>query len=176
MNEIPNIKLIDDRLEGAIPLPVWKTFQGSQDTQENYDGVFEISVGGDMVMDKPTITADHINAYNYLITHSEQIQKSILVRLLADYKNLQVEYGYDEDEANEFMPDVDNVEQFKKLIRLSRIHLLNVSKDGFAYVGYEVSCSWDDEHGLGFMTHKDRVVDFGGSDTSFLTWVARQDL
>jgi hypothetical protein len=53
---------------------------------------------------------------------------------------------------------------------------MNVSKDGFAYVGYEFGCTWDDEHGLGFMTHKDRIIDFGGADTSFLTWVASGDL
>jgi hypothetical protein len=26
------------------------------------------------------------------------------------------------------------------------------------------------------MTHKDRIIDFGGADTSFLTWVAEKDL
>lgn len=49
-------------------------------------------------------------------------------------------------------------------------------KDGYAYVGYEFGCTWDEEHGLGFMTYKDRIVDFGGADSAFLTWVARKDL
>ena len=74
------------------------------------------------------------------------------------------------------MPDVENIEQFKDLIGLSQIHLLNVSKDNVAYVGYEFGCNWDDEHGLGFMTHKDRIIDFGGADTSFMAWVAEEDL
>jgi hypothetical protein len=74
------------------------------------------------------------------------------------------------------MPDVNDVSQFKSLIGLSTVHLMNVSKDGTAYIGYEFGCSWDDEHGLGFMTHKDRVIKIGGADTSFLTWVAKEDL
>ena len=127
-------------------------------------------------MDNPSITTDHMNAYNYLTTHSEQIQASILKRLFLDYKNLQADYGYDDDDAKEIMPDVESVDGFKKLIGLSQIHLMNVNKDGYAYVGYEFGCTWDDEHGLGFMTHKDRIIDFGGADTSFLTWVARNDL
>lgn len=79
-------------------------------------------------------------------------------------------------EAKEFMPDVENIEQFKKLIGLSQIHIMNVNKDNIAYVGYEFGCSWDDEHGIGFMTHKDRVIDFGSADISFLTWAAEKDL
>jgi hypothetical protein len=182
MNEISNIKLVDDRLEGTISLPIWKTFQsrqgayGSLDSDESSDGIFSISIGGDMVMDNPTITLDHVNAYNYLTTNSEQVYKSILTRLLSEYKNLQADYGYDEDDAKEIMPDVDSVDQFKNLIGLSHVYLMNVSKDGFAYVGYEFGCTWDDEHGLGFMTHKDRIIDLGGADKSFLTWVAEKDL
>jgi hypothetical protein len=182
MNQIPNIRLVDNRLEGTLSLPVWNKFQsrqgnyGALDTRESSNGIFPISIGGDMVIDNPTITNDHINAYNYLTTHSEQVLDAILARLFADYKNLQADYGYDQDDAKEIMPDIENVDDFKKLIGLSQIHLMNVSKDGFAYVGYEFGCTWDDEHGLGFMTHKDRIIDFGGADTSFLTWVASGDL
>jgi hypothetical protein len=182
MNEIPNIKLVNNCLKGTVALPVWKSFQsrqgayGSFDSHENPNGEFEISIGGDMVMDNTTITEEHVNAYNYLTTHSEQINKTILARLFSEYKNLQTEYDYDEDDAKDIMPDIDNVEQFKKLIGLSAVHLLNVSKDNVAYVGYEFGCNWDEEHGLGFMTHKDRIIDFGGADKSFLTWVARKDL
>ena len=182
MNSIPNIKLIDDRLEGKVSLPIWKDFQnrqvayGSLDESENLNGEFGISIGGDMVVDNPTIKMEHTNAYDYLATHSEQVQNSILTRLLAEYKNLQTEYGYQEDKAKEFMPVVDKIEQFKKLIGLSQIHIMEVSKDNISYVGYEFSCTWDDEHGIGFMTHKQRIIDFGGADTSFLTWVAKKDL
>ncbi|MGN6495293.1 MAG: DUF6985 domain-containing protein [Agriterribacter sp.] len=46
-------------------------------------------------------------------------------------------------------------------------HLLNVSKNNIAYVGYESGGTWDDEHGLGIMTHKDRGIQIGGSDYAF---------
>lgn len=182
MNKIPNISLVNDNLQGVVSLPIWKDFQsrqgvyGSIDTNKKSNGEFLIAIGGDMVMDNPTITTAHVNAYEYLTTHSREIYDAILARLLAEYKNLQTEYGYDEEDAKEIMPDIENIEQFKDLISLSQIHILNVSKDNVAYVGYEFSCNWDDEHGLGFMTHKDRIIDFGGADTSFMTWVAEDDL
>ena len=40
----------------------------------------------------------------------------------------------------------------------------------------DIGCTWDDEHGLGFMVHGDRVVKLGGADTSFLEWVAERDV
>jgi hypothetical protein len=43
-------------------------------------------------------------------------------------------------------------------------------KDGFAYAGYQFRCTWDQEHGLGIMTHRDRIIEIGGSDSSF-AWV-----
>lgn len=89
---------------------------------------------------------------------------------------MQELYGYSEEDAAILMPDVNDPFEFNLLIGLSTIHLLNVSKDGIAYVGYEFGCNWDDEHGLGVMTHKDRVIEIGGVDTAFLSWVAERDL
>jgi glutamine amidotransferase-like uncharacterized protein len=169
-------------IEGTIQLPAWAGFQsrkgayGSADGQEKSDGLVKLIVGGDMVLDNPEVTQVHVEAYNYLVQNQEGIRDAILTALLAQYKELQEDYGYYDEDAASVMPDVNDVSQFKSLIGLSTVHLMNVSKDGTAYIGYEFGCSWDDEHGLGFMTHKDRVIKIGGADTSFLTWVAKEDL
>jgi hypothetical protein len=42
-------------------------------------------------------------------------------------------------------------------------------------MGYQFSCSWDREHAFGAMLLKDRVVEIGGADTSFLDSIARKD-
>ena len=76
MNKIPNISLVNDNLQGVVSLPIWKGFQsrqgiyGSIDTDKKSNGEFLIAIGGDMVMDNPTITTEHVNAYEYLTTHS----------------------------------------------------------------------------------------------------------
>lgn len=82
----------------------------------------------------------------------------------------------DAEDADSLMPDVEHVSQFNNLIGLSTVHILNVSKENTAYVGYQFGCTWDDEHGLGIMTHKNRVIQIGGADSSFLTWIAKKDL
>ena len=54
---------------------------------------------------------------------------------------------------------------------LASVHVLDVANAGVAYVGFELGCDWDDEHGAGVMTHKTRIVSFGGRG-SFLEWIA----
>jgi len=58
---------------------------------------------------------------------------------------------------------------------LVAIHVLGVAKGGVAYVGLELGCDWDEEHGAGLMLHKARIVKVGGADTSFLEWIAERD-
>ena len=42
-------------------------------------------------------------------------------------------------------------------------------------MGFKFGCTWDDEHGLGVMTHRGHVVEVGGADTAFLEWIAEAD-
>jgi hypothetical protein len=173
MNEIPGLIKGEFGFEGTVKVNAWSDFQISSKIS---DGSCRLSIGGDMVIDEPIIEEIHLNAYNYLIENQEEIKKTMLEYLLNSYPDLQEQYGYEGDEKTEFMPHVTTSEEFKPLIQISNIHLMNVAKDGAAYVGYEFGCKWDDEHGIGFMTHKNRIIDLGMADTSFLTWVARKDL
>jgi len=48
-------------------------------------------------------------------------------------------------------------------------------KDNFAYTGFELGCDWDEEHGIGVMMHKKRVVVIGQVYISFNPWVTTED-
>ncbi len=184
MNKITDLKLDEDEFgfEGKITLSAWSGFQsrngayGAQDSKDPSDGTCWIRTGGDMVDDDPKIEDYHIEAFNYLIENQEGIKVGLLNALLEEYPNLQELYGYHADEKEEYMPDIFKIDDFKKLIGIANIHLLNVEKDGIGYVGFEFGCTWDDEHGLGIMTHKNRIIKIGGGDSAFLTWIAREDL
>lgn len=169
-NAIPNISLGEYGYEGTIEIQAWNEFSTS------LGEVYGLDIGGDMVEDDPTITQEHINAYNYAIKNQNNIRDSIIRNLMEKYPGMQSEYGYDEDEAEEFMPDIKNEVDFKNLIGLSKVHIMNVYKNGLAYTGYEFTCTWDDEHGFGVMMHEDNIVETGGADMSFLTWVAEKDM
>lgn len=184
MSKIPGLVLDEDEFgfEGAIELAIWKGFQsrngayGAQDSEAPSNGVFCIRTGGDMVVDEPKIEDYHVKAFNYLVENQIEIKMQILNALLEEYPKLQDLYDYDTQEKEEYMPDVRHIEDFKNLIGIANIHLINVEKNGVGYVGFEFGCTWDNEHGLGIMTHKNRIIKIGGGDSAFLTWVARADL
>jgi hypothetical protein len=167
--------------EGQIQLDAWRGFQnrrgtsGSADAERMSDGTCRLATGGDMADDNPEIKDYHIKAYSFLLDHQEKIKEYILDRLMKEYRGLQSDYGYHGEEKDERMPDISSKNDFKELIGLSNIHLMNVEKDGIGYVGYEFGCSWDTEHGLGVMTYKDKIIQLGGADVAFLSWVARKD-
>lgn len=178
---IPNLIQTEFGFEGTLQLDVWKGFQtrnglyGGVNSDEASDGNYNLLTGGDMVEDDPEIKDYHVKAYDYTVQYQKVIQNNILERLFKEYTDLQNEYGYDDNDKALYMPDITTLNDFKTIIGLANVHLLNVEKDGVGYVGYEFGCTWDDEHGVGFMTHKDKVISFGGSDSSFLTWIAKKD-
>lgn len=168
-------------LEGTINLSTWAGFQSRQgaynaiDSSDVSDGTIKIFVGEYVNAEElVALSAEQVNAYKFLQEHQSEIQESILNALLIAYKKLQIEYGYEED--NEDMPAITAASEFKKYIGLSTIHLFSNCKDNIAYVGYEFGCSWDVEHGLGILTHKERVIEIGAADTAFDTWLAEKDI
>lgn len=165
-------------LEGIMRLPAWAGFLNKPGEHKiiepkRSDEKVAFTVEGEIIAGKPRATQEQIATYQYILANAELIRDNILTALLQGYQELQAHYGYEEEEL---MPDVTEIAQFKEIIRLSGIHILDVYRDGIAYVGYQFHCPWDEEHELGFMTHKDRVVEFGGADTAVLSWIAKQDL
>jgi len=62
------------------------------------------------------------------------------------------------------------------MIGPSWLHLIDEEKDGMAYLGLELGCTWDGEHALGLMLHGNRILKIGGADISFDFWIARGDI
>lgn len=181
---IPGLALDEDRFgyEGKINLSSWKGFQsrngpyGAKDSENPSDGTCWARTGGDASVEEPQIEDFQTKAYSYLIENQIIVKEEILRALLNEYPKIQELYGYDSMEKEEYMPNVTKAEDFKGLIGIANIHFLNVVKDDVGYIGFEFGCSWDEEHGLGVMTHKNRIIKIGGADTAFLSWVAEEDL
>ena len=167
MNNIPNIELGKYGYQGSIELNAW------DDYLTDLDGVYDLDISVDMADNNPSITKEQIAAYNYAINNQNSIRDSIIKILMEKYPDMQSEYGYDEDEAEELMPDVTDADDVKDLIGLSIVHIMDVYKNGMAYTGYEFSCMWDGEHGFGVMMYQNNVIDMGGADISFLSWGSR---
>ena len=169
-------------IEGTISLNVWNHFQYKDGYSHPFkplqipSGIIRLDIGGDMMVDEPLITDSHVRAYEYTLENSKIIQEVILISLLEKYKHLVEPFGQGNAGGNRSTPGNFGIEQFNHLISLLTIHIMNVEKEGMAYVGYEFGCAWDAQHGLGIMTHRNRICKIGSADISFLTWVAEEDL
>lgn len=115
-------------------------------------------------------------AFALLTSDEARIGASVLKAIYRSYTpELRESYGYEGLDATELMPAVDSPEGLRRLVRLGAVHILGVAKRGVAYVGFDFDCTWDEEHGLGVMTHRSRVVRLGGGPTSFLREIADRD-
>ncbi len=91
------------------------------------------------------IGAPHEAAYRHTLTRSTAMQK-LVIAALGDRRDVE----------------------------LTSIHIHETHRDGLAYVGYELACGGDSEHGAGVLTHGNEVVAVGQADTAFLGWVAKK--
>lgn len=164
--------------EGSIVLSSWAGFQSRQGAYGGIDsskpsmGLSKIRIDNDGDAENRTITTGQIKAIEFLLNNEVVIRDNILTALLPYYQQLRIDWGTEDED---WMPAIQSSEAFKQMIGLSWIHVSNIEKDDLAYIGFEMGCTWDDEHGLGIMLHQDRVVEIGGADVSFLWWVADKD-
>lgn len=118
----------------------------------------------------------HKNGLEYLQNNQMQILESMLTGLLEKYPDLQKLYDYPEEDKPYFMPDIKGIKGFATLLSPLSFFITSVYKDDIPYIGFSFSCSWDSEHGLGVMTHKDRVIKIDGAEMAFAIWAAKDDL
>jgi len=59
-------------------------------------------------------------------------------------------------------------DDLRKHIGLATVYIHSTVKNGVAYVGYGFGCTWEEEHGLGAMTSKRRVLETGEEEVAFM--------
>lgn len=126
--------------------------------------------------------AEQVAAYEYLLSNSESVYASLLKAVFDVYPSLRSDYregyGYSDDmddeekeefeeEYGEWVPALSEPADLKTVVRPINIHISTSAKDGVAFFGFEFDCNWDEEHGLGVLMHRDRVLEVGQADTSF---------
>lgn len=159
-------------------LPSWAGYQmrngpyGSISSDRPSDGVVKIYAPD---RDESPPTEQDRASVQWLLDHEAEVASTVLAGLLAEYPRLQRLYGYEGADREALMPDVSSSEDFRRLIGLHNVHVLQLLKDGIPYIGYEFGCTWDEEHGLGVLLNGTRVVEIGDAQTCFTLWIAEQD-
>ncbi len=152
---------------------VWETEEQISGTQEFMEDInnrkgyvtFNLEMNSDIEglnFEKPQ--AFQQNALNYFIDNQTKIFYSLCQAVIEHYPNLIKLYGSD------IVPELKLVSDVKHNISISTIHILGEEKDDFSYLGFDCGCTWDDEHGLGIVMHKERCIEIGQHDTAFMCY------
>jgi hypothetical protein len=119
-----------------------------------WDGEIGVALGGDAMGDGEIGPAQQA-AYRLVVKEAKKQRALVLDALAKEFA----------DERKKLLEQVE----------LTSVHIHWIERDGLAYVGYELSCEWDNEHGAGVLMHADRVVEVGQADTAILGWIAKRD-
>jgi hypothetical protein len=113
---------------------------------------------------------EQIQTYRWLLGNQAQVRDAVLKALLPYYKDERAGISLgDPDLEARLMPPVRKVAelQSKELLQLTGVYLHGEARDGLCLVGFELACTWDNEHNVGVLTHRDEVLEVGQSDIAF---------
>ncbi|MDP1630807.1 MAG: hypothetical protein Q8L66_05245 [Caulobacter sp.] len=161
-------------------LPSWSGYldrsgaYGGAGNQATSDGRVEI-VFAPEGRDNSPLREDELRLVQWLLDNEDSVSDTVKAAIFEAYPALIADYGYTAEEQAEFMPRVLEPGELKRLIGLHTVHVHQTRNGTEPYLGFEFGCTWDDEHGLGVLTHGNRVVEVAGSDTARLLWMTEQD-
>lgn len=140
------------------------------------DGDLDLAVGVPSIHSGKPVppTREQAVSFEQLLNHQASLRDAVLQAIFADYPNLRECYGdYVEEQA---MPEISTPRALMRLIRPSCVHVMAHPKDGFTRVGFGFACSWDEEHGLGVLTHHGVVIAVGEADEAFSEYFTEAEL
>jgi hypothetical protein len=163
-------------LKGRVHLEAWKGFANREELADEFMAFrFSAPPEGDLRLEVSPLdnrqssfqpTQAQTRAFQYLLDHQQALRKTVLNGVFSVYDGWRENY-LASDIPSENMPRLSNATDLIRLISPSTVHVLANDKDGFTHLGFGFSCKWDEEHALGVLTHKGRVVEVGQADTAF---------
>ncbi|WP_213030040.1 DUF6985 domain-containing protein, partial [Acinetobacter baumannii] len=110
-------------------LPSWAGYQtrngpyGSISSHSPSDGLVKIYAPDRN--ESPPTEQDRASV-QWLLDHEAAVASAVLEGLLAEYPRLQRLYDYEQADREALMPDVSSSEDFRQLIGLQNVHVLQV--------------------------------------------------
>ncbi|MDQ8201338.1 hypothetical protein QEH56_24475 [Pelagicoccus enzymogenes] len=126
--------------------------------------------------DDSPLTSKEKELVQWVLDHEQALLDSFVDAVFKEYPEIKKKYSrwMDEEEIDEYLPEVKNKEELIRLISEPSIKVHQIQGKGAPFIGVQANCTWDDEHALGVLMHGSEVLEIGGADTSFLLWMAER--
>jgi hypothetical protein len=176
LSPLPPLKLDMDDWIGRDTFAPFKGFRAGRG-QARSSGAIDVEVSRlDEDEANPAPPApEQVAAYKHFKENDTKIGQVISKAVLKYVKGLIRDGFFENDADNSLIPVLKSPGDLQDHMQLYKAGVLDYAKAGQAYVGLAFWCSWDEEHGLGVLLHRSRVVDVGAADTSFDHFVAQDD-
>lgn len=161
--------------EYQIEIPSFKGFQSrngaytSKDKESVSDGIIRLEIEDDLTKN-PDPYPEQLKAISFIQENHSIIREEIIKRTLVELPEIIKNYGL-EDEKRFRNISKENV---INLFGISSITILITSKNGSSYFDVSGGCEWDEEHGLNFLMHEEKILTFGGIEGNSY-WTAIKD-
>lgn len=106
---------------------------------------------------------------DWFLAHEEDVSRAVVAAILGWFAERRAEGG------EEMGPAIPDAAALRRRTGLYTVNIHPITDCGPPYIGFELGCDWEEEHGLGVLMHGTRVVEVGHADTAFLLWIAEAD-
>ena len=126
--------------------------------------------------DSDNVSDSQINAVDYIIDHADKILAELIKFIFDQREELEEVFGLFNNESYSGFPHLKSEKKVGRFMDISTIYIHEKSIEETSYIGLFGDCTWDAEHALGTVFHKDRIVNFGSWDTAFYFYEERVPL
>ena len=156
-------------------LSSWNGFQirngpyGAISSPGKSDGMIHLCFTGEESEKRP-LNTEEINSIQWVIDNEKSIHDAVMNRLVDDYEGIKEEVlGWcdDDNQLADILPKTNSIDAFKEKCGVVVINIHPIVKSGKPFIGVEIGCTWEDEHGAGLSLHGDCVLRRGAADAAF---------
>jgi len=165
----------------SAKLPAWAGFQvrggpyGSVSAAGRSDGTVQIRFKPEGRDDAP-LSEREFARVKWVVDNQAAVHEAMLEKLFEEYPAMREEWleFFSVEEAKKVLPKVRFPERLKDIVGVSCINVHHIDQDGIPFIGVEMGCTWEVEHGVGILLHGSKPLEIGGVDTAFTLWVAKK--
>jgi len=113
---------------------------------------------------------------DWLLRNQTKIVENALQYLFYEYPFIQGEWKeFHGDEADEKLPNLNSAEELKLIIGEPKLYIHKKVTDQRYYTGISANCSWEEEHGVGWLMLGTEPRIINSAEVATASWMADQD-